>query len=444
MKQKFFALMLCIILTGGLLAGCNKTTKIEASLLMNEEIDLEAYEEGVELETLNENYIAGLNKFAYQSFRELQGDDNIVFSPYSISLALSMLYNGTDSKTREEMAELLGYQNLEDYTIEYSEQANQYMNANSKLLIDFLENVDKKVEINAANSIWLSNKGEFSHRIENALLSPVRYFYDGDIFNVDFMKKETLDNLNLWVSERTDGMIDPFLDSFSNPEMLQLFLVNAVYFNGEWSLPFEPRDTSRGMFYGAQHSTEVDMMHLNKEKFRYYNEDGIQGIELPYGDGRIVMDILIPADTSKKDKNIRKLFNDLTPAEADQFFDKLDTAEVMKIGAVALPKFEMEYGLVDLNDSLKELGMKQAFLEGEADLSLIGDDLFVSHVMHKAKIEVAEWGTKAAAATGIGVDTTSVEADPLIMFIVDVPFLFFIRDTQTDTILFMGGMNQPE
>ncbi|HKL79817.1 MAG TPA: serpin family protein [Mobilitalea sp.] len=444
MKQKYIAVIICIALTGVLLAGCSKTTKVDASLLMNSEIDLKAYEEAVEPEVLDEDYADGLNKFAYQIFRELQGDENIVFSPYSISLALSMLYNGTDSKTREEMAELLGYQNLEGYTAEYSEQANQYMNANSKLLMDSLEKADKKVEFNAANSIWLSNQGKFSDQIETALLAPVRYFYDGDIFNVDFMDKKTLEDLNLWVSERTDGMIDPFLDSFSNPEMLRLFLVNAVYFNGEWSLPFEPRDTSRGMFYGAQHSTEVDMMHLTKEKFRYYKDDGIQGIELPYGNGRIVMDVLIPTDTSKKDKNIRKLFNDLTPAEVDIFFDKLDMAKAVKIGAVALPKFEMEYGLVDLNDSLKELGMEQAFLEGEADLSLIGDDLFVSHVMHKAKIEVAEWGTKAAAATGIGVDTTSVEADPLIRFIVDVPFLFFIRDTQTDTILFMGGMNQPE
>jgi len=182
------------------------------------------------------------------------------------------------------------------------------------------------------------------------------------------------------------------------------------------------------------------MSCYSETEFRYRNEKGIRGIEIPYGDGRMVMNILIPEDT--KQNTIDELYKELTPEEIGAYLSKMDTVEKTEIGRLQLPKFEMEYGLEVLNDALQVLGMEKAFQEGSADFEQIGNNLFVSTVSHKAKIKVEEWGTEASAATGIEMETTGAMLEEPINFIVNVPFIFFIRDTKTGTILFMGEMNQ--
>ncbi len=439
MKRIFVAYCLFIILAGGILSGCS--SRATASEPLNGKDAIKEYDEMVELETLDKAYIEGQKDFAYGIFNALQDGENIFISPYSIATALSMLYNGADTGTREEMAQLFGYDLLPGYTPDHSEAANHYVNANNKLRMELMQAADPKVKINVANSIWLAQDGEFGDRLETVLLAPARYYYNGDIFSVDFTKEETLKEVNSWVSKKTEGMIDPFLDNFSDPELLRVFLANAVYFNGEWTLPFEPKDTREAPFYGEESKTSIEMMHLFKEKFRYYSEGGIQGVVLPYGDGRIVMDILIPED---KQQSIRDLTEGLPPEELDGFLHKLETSDEVKIDTLGIPKFELEYGLVNLNNALAGMGMEEAFLPEAADFELIGEQLYVSRVAHKAIIRVEEWGTEASAATGIEVDTTSAVMDPPLNFIADVPFLFFIRDTGTDTVLFMGSMNQPK
>jgi serpin B len=351
-----------------------------------------------------------------------------------------MLYNGADKETRQEMAEMLGYDKLKSYTADYSEAANQYMNANSKLLMESLRKADEKVRLDVADSIWISKNGEFNDTLEKSLLAPVRYYYDGDIFHVDFKEEKTLEALNKWVSDKTQGMIDPFIESFSDPELLRLYLVNAVYFNGEWSIPFDPAQSTKGNFNGKTIMDRVDMMSMYETDYRYLSEKGIRGIEIPYGDGRLVMNIILPED--QENQSIDEVYDALPAGEMEAFLKKLDTVGKSEIGWLELPKFELEYGLKNLNEALKNLGMEKAFLEGGADFELIGKDLYVSAVVHKAKIKVEEWGTEASAATGIEVKCTAAEPEPL-NFIVDVPFICFIRDTQTDTILFMGEIRNP-
>ncbi len=434
------AILISIVLAAGILTGCNASNRVTASQPMNGEKLVKEYEDMVKLKELDPDFLFGQRSFAYGIFDELNKEENIVISPYSISLALSMLYNGADLETREEMAKVLGYHMLENYTANYNAEVNHYMNANNQLLMERMKGADGKVEINLANSIWLSKQGEYSDSLEEALLAPVRYYYDGDIFDVDFAEDQTLKDVNAWVSDKTEGMIDPFLDSFQNPESLRVFLANAVYFNGKWSIPFQPKDTSPRTFYGVSSQAEVDMMYLHKEEFRYFTEGLLKGIELPYGGGRLVMNILMPAEPEKD--TILDIYKKMNLEEVDFFLDNLDRAPKIDISTVGIPKFELEYGMENLNDELISLGIEQAFRESEADFNLIGKDLFVSRVGHKAKIEVEEWGTKASAVTGIEVDTTSAELEPML-FIADVPFLFLIRDTVTDTILFMGQYIQP-
>jgi serpin B len=256
------------------------------------------------------------------------------------------------------------------------------------------------------------------------------------------MQDKTLKDLNDWVSVKTEGMIDPFLEHFNNPAALRLFLINAIYFNGKWTMPFSPDDTSPCIFNGLNSSKAVDTMHMYKESYRYYNDNGIQGIEIPYGNESLVMNILIPQDKEKT--TIGELYDQLTTDQFSRYLQQLDEANKVEVATLAFPKFKMEYGMVELKDTLQALGMKDAFNGETADFNLINDSLFVSAVMHKAKIEVEEWGTKAAAATAIEMRTTGIEVNDPFVFIVDVPFVYIIRDKQTNTILFMGQMNDME
>ncbi len=437
---RWIAVLMVSLLLSMTLTGCNAVKSAKACSPVNGKKAVKSYENMVTLDEFDKTYTEGLNSFAFRLFSELKDEGNIFISPYSVTVALSMLYNGADGETRQEMAKLLGYDKLSSYTADYSEAANQYMDANSKLLMDSLQNADKKVRLDVADSIWLSVDGSFNDTIEKSLLEPVRYYYNGDIFNVDFKEPKTLEAVNQWVSGKTEGMIDPFISSFSDPELLRLYLINAVYFNGKWSEPFDPSDTMRENFYGKTAQEMTDMMVKHAADYRYLSRNGIRGIEIPYGDGRMVMNILLPEDP--ENKTIDELYGTLTEEELEAFLEELDATEKTEINQLKLPKFEMEYGLKNLNDALKHLGMKKAFDAENEDFSKIGEDLYVSAVAHKAKIEVEEWGTKASAATGIEMKTTAMPLDP-VDFIADVPFIYFIRDTQTNTILFIGETQDP-
>ncbi len=438
-KRGIFAVWISIMLLTGLFTGCGNKSAKAVEPINNSKGIRENEEKMVQVDSLPMEYIQGQKEFAFRIFHELKGEENIFFSPYSISTALSMLYNGADGNTRREMAELLGYGMLPGYTDEYSSGGNQQMNAYNKYLMDTLQKAGPKVQLNLANSIWMAKDEKFADSIDAALLTPVRNYYNGDIFQVDFTGETALKQVNNWVSDRTDGMINPFLQQFTSPEKMRLLLINAIYFNGTWRSPFSPDDTVEATFHGLTSNSSVNMMYLHEEEYRYYSDNSMQGLELPYGDGEIVMDVLIPQD--KELTTIGEVYDKLSSEEVNDFLHSLDKVYPLMINRVGLPKFTMEYGTVELKDILNELGMKDAFDPSKADFGKVGDNLVVSSVVHKAKIEVEEWGTRASAVTGVTLDTTAALVTDPLEIIVDVPFLFFIRDKVTDTILFMGEMN---
>lgn len=452
MKNKLLSLGLLVILAGSIMIGCDMSTgagaeaeaPINLSKTLKTDVEVGEFDETNsvnEMDAIGEVdkvYMEGLTKFAFDMFRKQRDGENIFISPYSISSALSMVYNGAEGETRNEIAELLGYDMIEGYTSDYSIEANGFMNSNEKYLMDALLNADPKVQLNVANSIWVAENAKFNDTIEEALLAPARKYYGGDIFQVDFTLDETLDQVNKWVSDNTDKMIDPFLEQFQDKESLMLIIANAIYFNGKWTLPFEKNNTMQAPFYGSEGTSEVDMMHMSGEQYRYLASKGIRGVEIPYGSENLVMNVLIAEEPDNK--VIGDLLAEKSSDELNQFLLELDNSSKIKLGTLALPKFEMEYGTVDVTNTLKELGMEEAFTDN-ANFSLIGDNIFISTISHKAKIEVEEWGTKAAAATGLEVNTESMPLDPPINFIVDVPFVFTIRDKVTGTILFIGEMN---
>lgn len=360
----------------------------------------------------------GINRFSYNVFAELETGENIFISPYSMAIAISMMDNGAGGQTREEIEQMLGIEDLEDWNacVKY------YMSCNQ----------EKDAELLTANSMWLSDQLPFSANAEADFFEPLKNAYGADRNQMDLSSQEALEKINQWVADKTNNMVKPFLTEQLDRD-IQMALINAVYFKGEWKTKFQKDDTVKGTFYGKDKTAETDMMCQLNVQYKYTEEYGIKALELPYANDRIAMDIFLP---QAEGDNIAALFSNLTESEKTELFAGLSRQAPQELNEVRIPKFDLEYGLVDISESLKGLGMEQAFEKGQADFTKISAGMCVDGVLHKAKIEVDEEGTKAAAATSV-----EMENDGACLyreFSADRPFLFVIRDTQADMVLFIG------
>ena len=360
--------------------------------------------------------VASANKrFGFKLLHDLRERDaggNIFISPLSISIALTMTYNGAVGETERAMAEVLEIDALDLSTINYS----------NKALRNSLENPDPKVEISIANSIWYRQGIVFNP----IFLEQNRAFFGAEIASLDFNSPQATEMINEWVNTNTNGKIEKIVDRI-NPQTL-LFLINAIYFKGNWQDEFDPSRTRQGIFHLSNGSEKrVEMMRREGE-YPYLRGENFQATSLPYGDGRMSMYIFLPDRNSNLNKFLRNLNTENWKGWISQFQDRRH--EMM------LPRFKLEYE-VQLNDALEALGMGIAF-GGGADFSGMGPSLFISEVKHKTFVEVNEEGTEAAAVTAV----VGVKSLPPA-FRVDRPFFFAIYDAETETILFMGTVTEP-
>lgn len=384
-------------------------------------------EEGIggEVEVaLDDQFGEDLNQFAFSLYEQLYNNkETVCFSPYSIYVALAMLNNGAAGETREELNELL---NIKDIEVR-----------NQQLKMFAEGTYDEKVSLETGNSLWLSEEMELSGNAEDEFLAPLKTYYNGELFRVNFSDDAALQEINDWVSEHTNGMINPFLNQLESDT--DMCLINAVYFDGEWTYPFLEADTFPQPFYGTEYTTEVDMMHKTDTDFQYAAAYGLEGIRLPYGDGTIAMDIWIPAEDS--DETAGTLFAALSNEEKLALFAALDGAPMTEIKSLEVPKIQVDSGMLELKEVLQTLGMTKSFDGSQADFRYISASLYVDAVMHKAKLIVDEKGTEASAVTGAMADLACLPAEDALTFTVDKPFLYCIRDCDTGVILFMGTMD---
>ena len=216
--------------------------------------------------------------------------------------------------------------------------------------------------------------------------------------------------------------------------MVMMYLINAIYFKGDWTYPFDKELTGEGDFYLEDGSTvEVQMME-NHGDYKYGGNGDLEAVRLPYGRDVVSMYIILPLE----DKDLDQAIEEITEHSWSEFMDSFAERDVN----LKMPKFEIEYGIKDLLPALRSLGMGIAFT-GNADFSGMHPDLYISRVDHKAVIEVNEKGSEAAAATVVEMKLTSAPADP-VEFTVDEPFFFVILDDRTGSILFMGKVINPE
>jgi serine protease inhibitor len=358
------------------------------------------------------NVVDANNQFALNFYSKVsQGDDNVFFSPWSISTAFAIAYEGARGNTAHEIQDAFGF--IEDDEERRTSFASVHDDLNQK---------DSQYKLHVANALWVAEGFEiFPEYVDVA-----KTYYDSEIDTVNF-EADGAEIINKWVSDKTEQKIEELFD----PDSLggvRLAITNAIYFNGTWVLPFdEKRTTEQDFFVNSQKTIKAPMMSRDSY-YNYTSTDELQILELPYLGDKLSMLIILPNEID----GIKSLEGSFDAQKIAQWNEELSRMRLF----VSIPKFIMETDY-DLIPELKELGISAAF--GPADFSGISNaDLYISQAVHKAFVNVNEKGTEAAAATGI----TMRESRPP-SFTADHPFVFIIQDTETGNILFIGKVMDP-
>jgi serpin B len=359
-------------------------------------------------------------------------DENIIFSPFSLSLALSMAMAGAEDVTKSEMINALQLTQSEEevhsaynallLAIEASQEETQG------------ESEGTEFQLNIANSIW----GQAGYDFQEKYLDTLALNYGAGVYNVDYINNPEAARMaiNDWVEEETQKKIQDLIPQGAIDTLTRMVLANAIYFNGSWLHPFEESATEEAPFNLLDDSqTPVDMMSLTGQSFNYGQGDNYQAVQLPYLSQDFSMIILVPNAGS-----FEEFEDELSSENLDSILNNL----VYQPVDLKMPKFDFE-STVNGKDPLSALGMAEAFDPDAADFSGITEveKLFISDVLHKATITVDEEGTEAAAATAVIFGTKSAMPEEPISLVIDRPFLFLIQHQPTGTILFMGHVMQP-
>ena len=328
-------------------------------------------------------------------------NENIVISPYSAGVALSMLAEGAEGQTKEEF---------------------------NKALNDCLFKAEDlggndTVIVNSVNSLWVDDN--FS--IRNRYLFLLDKDYDALATTLNFSDPATVQAINNWCSEHTNGKIKDIIDRLGAGDVM--VLANALYFNAPWLNPFDSNLTTKADFNGSKGQTKVDMMS-RKGYMNYAEFQGCQLVELPYEGGRYSMYVLLPAEGMDINEAVEYLSEDLY----NEAMKALEPKEVL----LRMPKAKVETSLL-LNETLQSMGIKSAFTSA-ADFKGISEmgPLVLDQVKQKCYVEISEKGTEAAAVTVAQIRLTSARPSSYVKMTVDRPYIFFIVDTQNSNVMFAG------
>ena len=408
MMKHFFPLISACCLSVGMLTSCSEDEPVTPNVKYNPGT--------IKLTTAQQAQVENSNEFAWKFFKEVsKGEQQDVFvSPLSVTYALGMLANGAVGDTQKEILEGLEFRSGKVDDI--NSLCHQLMMESPKL--------DKSTKVSIANAVVANKNKPLQPDFKNV----VEKQYQALVTNQDFSSPATLSFINLWASELTHGMVPQLLDRV-HPDAVT-YLLNALYFKGIWYRQFDKKRTQQESFTQADgKKLTVKMMH-QKERFFAAENDNYQTVVLPYGNGSYEMVVLLP----REGKDLSSL---LQTMDAKKWKDNLKKTYSSEVD-LKLPRFTSAYTR-ELNDVLKLLGMNTMFERGKADLTKMSmAKAFVSMVLQKAKIEVDEEGSKAAAVTVV--ETLDAAAPPSkpIMFHANRPFMYAIVEHSTGTIFFMG------
>lgn len=351
-----------------------------------------------------------------------QSEPTVALSPYSISETLAMTYAGARGRTAAQMARALHFVLAPD-------RLQAAFNALDQSLMAVNKGTTK---LRSANALFAQHGTAF----RQAFLRNLARYYGAGIRTVDFGASPDAARaaINAWVSQETHGKIPRLLSPADVTPLTRLVLTGAVYLNARWASPFAKQDTSPAPFHAIGGTVEVPTMHQTAS-FGYASHPGYRALEVPYRDNRLAFDILLPDQSG-----LGPLLDRLARAGPLPILAGLEPRRV----ELSLPKLLLRTRF-ELADALGTLGMPLLFVPGQADLSGIADapgKLSLQHVVHEAYVRVDEAGTEAAAATAAVAIATAVPTQDAISFDVDRPFVFVLRDTTTQAILFLGVVSR--
>lgn len=390
------------------LPGCGV---IDSSQVSEEIIEIR------ELTRQEKAVVTGANSFSIrllQTLAKKEEGTSFVASPLSISLAFGMLMNGAEESTYDELVTLFGLQDL----------SRDEINAAAKSLIPLLVDLDPDVTTKIANSIWIRD----GVQINENFLQQNRDSYYAQIQSLDFNDPDAVNTINNWVESQTNGLIDEILQEI--PALAVLYLVNAIYYKADWTIQFDPEKTVEEPFYRPDGTDNVLPLMRVKERFEFFENDTWRAVQLPYGGQAYAFFAVQPVD----DTDLEAFSTSFSSTDYETILAEMEEDTVQ----VYLPKFELDYKIQNFKKDLMTMGLTEVF-ESTANLTGIHPtlELYVSDVLHQAVLKVDEKGSEAAAVTSIEIRVTSVgPPEPAIRL--DRPFLFFIRETGSNTILFMG------
>jgi serine protease inhibitor len=373
----------------------------------------------------SEKVASATTEFGFELFEQVvkqHPSKNIFVSPSSVAFALTMTYNGAAGTTQEAMARTLRFAGMDLHDV----------NRGHAVLKEVLENPDPQVQLEIANSLW-ARKGI---RFRPEFLAANRSFYDAEVMVLDFRDPGSLSAINGWVNRKTKGKIDRIVDRIDPSSIL--FLINAVYFKGKWTEPFDENVTREHPFTLLDGRQKSHPMMFQSGRYRYLEGEGFQAVSLPYGEGRVSMLVFLPS----RDSSLHAFHTSLSRQAWDGWMTRFRYME----GDIALPRLKLDYEAT-LNEALKALGMAIAFDRNRANFERMCPSpprLYIDQVKHKTFVEINEEGTEAAAVTSVEMKATAMPPpEKHFTMVVDRPFFFAIRDNDTGTILFVGSIVEP-
>ena len=378
------------------------------------------------------------NQFALNFLNTVNETDrsgkSFIYSPLSITYVLGMVNDAATGLTEKELEETLGFH----------EGGIQAVNDYCKKLIDGLPKVDDKVTLNIANAIFLNKDYALKPQFEQDMQT----YYDAKAEALDFKAPETLDHINGWCNEKTNGMIPTILDEID--PLIMSYLLNAIYFKADWASKFDPKNTKDETFTteDGNSSTKMPMMHQNV-LINYMKNNTYSAIEMPYGNGLWNMVVMMPEEGKNTDDIINhlKMFG-VYPMLYDDIDGSLDTWVFGPYEVdLKLPRYETSSDTDDLEDGLiglmKKMGIKRAFDDALAEIPNMCElPVYIEIMRQKAKIKVNEEGSEAAAVTVAGMKNFSMGSEPKeypkATFHANRPFVYVIHEQSSGVILFVG------
>lgn len=416
MKKISFILVISLLLSS--ITGC---TSLGGAVTIDSTSTLKKID--FDDEKIDEKIVNSINNVGIDVMKSAsEKGDNVITSPLSLAVVLTILANGAEGDTKKELESIINPSNISKKKL--SKQYCILMN----MLNDsgYEENNKKTTMINTANSLWTSK--DFS--LKDNFIKNCASYYDAGIYNVDFHSKNTLATINQWISDKTNGKIEDYLKEI-NPQTV-MYIFNSLYFKGKWQDEFSKQNTKPEDFHLKDGSKkEVDMMNAQRQMSSYEDDDIIAGHLNYYG---CSMQVIIPKGDI--DEYIKAL-------DYEKLQEKLKNSEYVKT-KIKLPKFqyEAEYSYKDV---LQKLGMNKAFDIDGADFSHISDQkpLFVDNISQKCVIGVDEEGTEAAALTTVRLCGSAKPPEKIIELYADRPFIYFIEHSRTGAVMFAGVVYEP-